>query len=164
MLGGQQFHAYKTIMSKSRYLPRHSALDVRLYRVIVWGAVIIVTMFTAAVVATNIARINLDEVPFYLLAIPVMLALLFAWWWIDTAPLVARWTIALCSTSAVLGVTGLVIWAYLHDLLSPETDPYFVGFSQVAAIALYLCAVAVEAWRQIVAGPLSIPPSPDTAR
>jgi len=140
MLGGQQIRAYKTIMKKPRYLPRHSGDDVRLYRVIAWGAVVILAAFIAAIVAAKIASFGFTSVPVFVVVIPIALGLLFCWWWIDVAPVVSRWLVA-CAAF----ITSIGCLAFAWNLPTLEQV-------QLAALIIYLVAVSREAWRQIRAG------------
>lgn len=140
MLGGQQIPAYKTIMKKPRYLPRHSKQDVRLYRVIAWGAVIILAGFIAAIVAAKIASFEYDSEPVFVFVIPITLSLLFCWWWIDVAPTVSRWMIACV---AFIASIGCLVFAWILPIWEQV---------QLAALVIYLISVSREAWGQIRAG------------
>ena len=140
MLGGQQIPAYKTIMKKPRYMPRHSEHDVRLYRVIAWGAVIILAMFIAAIVAAQIANVEYESEPVFVFVIPIALGLLFCWWWIDVAPVISRWMVA---CAALITSIACLAFAWIQPLLEQV---------QLAALIIYLVLVSREAWRQIRAG------------
>ena len=140
MLGGQQIPAYKTIMKKPRYLPRHSEHDVRLYRVIAWGAVIILASFIAAIVAAKIASLECESEPVFVFVIPIALGLLFCWWWIDVAPVISRWLVAVV---AFIASIGCLAFAWIMP---------FWEQVQTAALIIYLVVVSREAWRQIRAG------------
>lgn len=87
MFGGQQIRAYKTIMKTSRLLPRRTQSDVLLFRVIVWGAVIVLTLAITAMIAAKIANLDLSSEGLMVMIVPTALTLLFCWWWTDTAPL-----------------------------------------------------------------------------
>lgn len=137
MLGGQQIRAYKTIMKKPRDLPRHSEDDVRLYRLIAWGAVIILAAFIAAIVAAKIASFEFTSEPVFVFVIPIALGLLFLWWWIDVAPVVSRWLVA---CMAFLASIGCLAFAWILPVWEQV---------QLAALIIYLVAVSREAWRQI---------------
>ena len=78
MFGGQQIGAYKTMMTPPHSMPRHTESDVRLFRVIAWGAVMILAAFIAAVVAEKIASFKYSSDPVFVAAIPIALVLL--WW------------------------------------------------------------------------------------
>jgi hypothetical protein len=140
MLGGQQFHAYKTIMKSPGNMPRHSEADVRLFRVIAWGAVIILAVFTAAVVAAKIASFEHSSEPFFVMVIAITLPLLFCWWLIDVAPVASRWLVASVAFIASIGCL-----AFAWNLPLGEQV-------QLAALIIYAGAVLREAWRQIRAG------------
>ena len=140
MLGGQQIRAYKAIMKTPRHLTRHSESDIRLYRVIAWGAVIILAVFIVAIVAAKIASFELSSKPVFVAVIPIALALLFCWWWIDVAPVVSRWLVAVV---AFIVSTGCLAFAWI----APFWDQV-----QLAALLFYLMVVSREAWRQIRSG------------
>ena len=140
MLGGQQIPAYKTIMKQPRYLPRHSEHDVRLYRVIARGAVIILAAFLAAMVAAKIVNFEYESFPVFVFVIPIALALLFCWWLIDVAPVISRWLIAIVAFIASIGCLACA-WIL----------PFWEQV-QLAALLVYLVVVSREAWRQLRAG------------
>lgn len=140
MLGGQQIPVYKTIMRKPRYLPRRSKLDVRLYRVISWGAVIILAAFISAIVAARIASFEYSSEPVFVAVIPIALGLLFCWWWIDIAPVIGRWMVG---CAAFIASIGCLAFAWILPIWEQV---------QLAALFLYLVVVSREAWRQIRAG------------
>ena len=140
MLGGQQIRAYKTIMKKPRYMPRHSDDDVRLYRVIAWGAVIFLAAFIAAIFTAKIAGFEYTTEPVFVFVIPIALSLLFCWWWIDVAPVVSRW---LGACMAFVASISCLAFAWIVPLWEQV---------QLAALIIYSVAVLREAWRQIRAG------------
>ena len=140
MFGAQQNRAYKTIMKTPRYLPRHTKSDVRLFRVIAWGAVIILATFTAAVVAAKIASFEYSSDPVFIAVIPIALALLFCWWLIDVAPIISRW---LVTSVAFIASIGCLAFAWIAP---------FWEQVQLATLIVYLAIVSREAWRQIRAG------------
>ena len=140
MLGGQQIRAYKTIMKTPRYLPRHSEYDVRLYRIIAWGAVIILAAFITAIVAAKIASFEYTSEPVFVFVIPIALALLFCWWWIDVAPAASRWLVA-----CVAFMASVVCLAFAW------IQPFWEQV-QLATLIIYLALVSGEAWWQIRTG------------
>ncbi len=140
MLGGQQIPAYKTIVNKPRYLPRRSDHDVRLYRVIAWGAFIILASFFAAIVAAKIASFEYESEPVFVFVIPIALGLLFCWWWIDVAPVISRWLVVVVAFIASISCLPFA-W------IMPFSEQV-----QLAALLIYLVVVSREAWRQIRAG------------
>ena len=137
MLGGQQIPAYKTIMKTPRHLPRHTKSAVSLFRVIAWGAVAVLIAMTSAIVAAKIASYGFSIDPVFLVVIPIVLALLFCWWWIDVAPIISRWLIVFVAFVAgafcLLLAWNLPFWAQV----------------QIAAVIIYLVAVSKLAWQQI---------------
>lgn len=137
MLGGQQIPAYKMIMKKPRYLPRHSGHDVRLYRVISWGAVIILAASIAAMVVAKIKSFEYTSEPVFVAVIPIALRLLFCWWWIDVAPVISRWMVACVAFIASIGCLAFAWIAPIWEQV------------QLAALIIYLAVVSREAWQQI---------------
>jgi hypothetical protein len=140
MLGGQQIRAYKTIMKKPGYKLRHSEDEVRLYRVIAWGAVIILATFIVAIIAAKIASFEFASEPVFVFVIPITLGLLFCWWWIDVAPVISRWLVAVV---AFIASVGCLAFAWVMP---------FWEQTQLASLLIYLVLVSREAWRQIRAG------------
>jgi len=140
MFGGQQIRAYKTIMKTPHSMPRHSESDVRLFRVIAWGAFVILAAFIVAIVAANIASFEYSSDPVFAAVIPIALVLLFCWWLIDVAPVVSRWLIA---SAAFIASIGCLAFAWIVP---------FWEQVQLAALIIYLAVVSREAWRQIRAG------------
>lgn len=140
MLGGQQIRAYKTIMKRPRYMPRHTESDVRLFRVIAWGAVILLAAFVAAIVAAKISSFEYTSEPVFAFVIPIALILLFCWWLIDVAPVISRWLVALVAFVASI---GCLAFAWIQPVWEQV---------QLAALVIYLVAVSRVAWRQIRAG------------
>ncbi len=140
MLGGQQFRAYKTIMKTSRYLPRRSESDVRLFRVIAWGAVIILAVITAASIAAKIASFELLSEPVFLAVIPIALSLLFCWWLTDVAPKLGRWLAVAVSAVACIGCL-VALW-----------NVSFWEQVQLAMLVVYSATVLRTAWRQLREG------------
>ncbi len=140
MLGGQQFRAYKTIMKTSRYLPRHSESDVRLFRVIAWGAIIILAAITVAAVAAKMASFEFSSEPVFIAVIPIALALLFCWWLIDVAPMVGRWlavsVAAIASIGCLVAIWNVLLWEQV----------------QLAMLVVYSTAVIRTAWLQLRSG------------
>jgi len=137
MFGVQQIRAYKTIMKTPRYLPRHSESDTRLFRVIAWGAVIILAACIAAIVAAKIAGFEYAADPVFVAVIPMAMVLLFCWWLIDVAPIISRWLVA---SIAFLASIGCLVFAWILP---------FWEQVQLAALFIYSVAVSREAWRQI---------------
>ena len=140
MLGGQQIPAYKTIMKTPRHLPRHSESAVHLFRVIAWGAVVILAAATFAIVAAKIASYGFSIDPVFLVVIPIVLPLLFGWWWIDVAPTISRWLVIFVAFVATI-ICFLLAW-----------NLRFWEQVQIAAVIIYLVAVSKVAWQQIRAG------------
>ena len=140
MLGGQQIRAYKTIMKTPRHVPRHSEYDVRLYRVIAWGAVVVLAAFIAAIVAAKIASFEYTSEPVFVFVIPIALGLLFFWWLIDVAPVLSRWLVACV---AFIASIMCLAFAWIQPLWEQV---------QLAALIIYLVVVSREAWRQLRAG------------
>ena len=146
MLGGQQIPAYKTIMKTPQHLPRHSKSDVRLFRIIVWGAFIAAAACIAAMVAVTVAELEPrpqdGSALLSLATIPVALSLLLCWWLADVAPTASRWLIA---SIAFLVSIGCLVLAWLLP-----------GWEKVQPAFLFIYAVVVarEAWRQIQAAKL----------
>jgi hypothetical protein len=140
MLGGQQIRAYKAIMKAPSYFPRHTESDVRLFRVIAWGAVIIFAAFIAAIVAAKIASFDYTSEPVFVFVIPIALGLLFCWWFIDVAPVISRWLVA--SVTFVASIACLV-FAWIQPIWEQV---------QLVALIVYLAVVSREACRQIRAG------------
>jgi len=140
MFGGQQIRAYKTIMKTPHSMPRHTESDVRLFRVITWGAVIIIAAFIAAVVAAKIASFEYSSDPVFVAVIPIALVLLFCWWLIDVVPVISRWLVASVAFSASIGCLAFA-W------IVPSWEQV-----QLATLIIYLAMVSREAWRQIRAG------------
>lgn len=137
MFGAQQIRAYKTIMRTPRYLPRRSESDARLFRVIAWGAVIVVAACIVAIVAAKIAAFEYAANPVFLAVIPTALVLLFCWWLIDVAPIISRWLIA---SIAFLASIGCLVFAWFLPIWEQV---------QLAALFIYSVAVSREVWRQI---------------
>jgi len=140
MFGAQQIRAYKTIMKTPRHVTRRSKSDVRLYRFIAWGAVIILTAFIVAIVAAKIASFEYSSEPVFAGVIPIALVLLFCWWWIDIAPVIGRWLVAVV---AFIVSIGCLAFAWVEPLWEQV---------QLASLLIYLVVVSREAWRQIQSG------------
>jgi len=142
MFGGQQFQAYKTIMKTPRYLPRHTEADVRLFRTIVWGAVIVVCVYLTVLIAVDSAAPKQEAIAgVFAVVIPIVLTLLFFWWLIDVAPILSRWLVAITACTTAI---GCVVMASL--------EPSFSGYAFVSVLIFYLAAVMREAGRQIRSG------------
>ena len=113
--------------------------DVRLFRVIAWGAVIILAAFIAAIGSAKIAILEYTSEPVFVFVIPIALGLLFCWW-IDVVPVVSRWLVA-----CVAFVASIVCPAFAW--IQPIWEQV-----QGAALVIYLVFVSREAWRQIRVG------------
>ncbi len=140
MFGAQQIPAYKTIMKTPRPLPPHSKSNIRLLRVISFGAVIIGAAFLVAFIVASINKFEVAGNPFVLAVIPLVLLLLFCWWFIDVAPIGSRWLVA---SVAFLASAGCLASAWFFR--------FWVDQMQLAVMFIYSVVVAREAWRQIQA-------------
>ena len=140
MFGAQQIPAYKTIMKTPRRLPPHSKSNIRLLRVISWGAAIIGAAFVAVFVVANINDVDIEGNALVLAVIPLVLLLLFCWWFIDVAPIASRWLVA---PVAILASLGCLVSAWFFR--------FWVDQLQLAVMFIYSVVVAREAWRQIQA-------------
>lgn len=140
MFGAQQIRAYKTIMKTPRHLTRRSESDVRLYRLIAWGAAIILAAFVVAIIAAKIASFEYSSEPVFTAVIPITLALLFCWWWIDVAPVISRWLVAVVAFMVSIGCLAFA-W------IAPFWEQV-----QLIALLIYLVVVSREAWQQIRSG------------
>jgi hypothetical protein len=137
MFGGQQIRAYKHLTKTSRFMPRHTQADIALFRVIVWGAVAVLAVAVAALLAAQMASFTFSSDPVFLRVIPAALALIFCWYWTDVAPVASRRL-----------VVTVAFAASIYCLVSASLKSNW-ELAQFAMLIVYFAAAIWTAWKQL---------------
>lgn len=134
---GMDYLRLNRILGKRRPIAIPSALDVRLFRVIAWGAVVyLVSMWVGYILYDRyVAEIAHDLV--FPIVIPIAVVLLVCWWTCDIAPGFARW-----STLTLAFLTSALAIVLVFDV-------DFLNRVELGVLAGYLFIVGGEASRQL---------------